>query len=69
MAAAYSDPHTALAAQPQPPALLAPLTLAPNRLSESLNMGARAASAEVLPPLLDLPPVRDFLLTQLEALP
>ena len=68
MAAAYSDPHTALAAQPQPPALLAPLTLAPNRLSESLNMGARAASAEVLPPLLDLPPVRDFLLTQLEAL-
>jgi len=69
VAAAYSDPHTALAAQPQPPALLAPLTLAPNRLSESLNMGARAASAEVLPPLLDLPPVRDFLLTQLEALP
>ena len=68
IAAAYSDPHTALAAQPQPPALLAPLTLAPNRLSESLNMGARAASVEVLPPLLDLPPVRDFLLTQLEAL-
>ena len=69
MAAAYNDPHAVLAGQLQPPALLAPLTLAPNRLSESLNMGARAASAEVLPPLLDLLPVRDFLLTQLEALP
>ena len=69
VAAPYSDPHTALAAQLQQSALLAPLTLAPNRLSESLNMGARAASVEVLPPLLDLPPVRDFLLTQLEALP
>jgi hypothetical protein len=69
MATAYSDPHAALAAQPQPPALLAPLTLAPNRLSESLNMGAQTASVEVLPPLLDWPPVRDFLLTELEALP
>ncbi len=69
VAAAYSDPQAALTAQPQPPAVLAPLTLAPNRLSESLNMGGFSASAEVLPPLLDLPTVRDFLLTELEALP
>jgi hypothetical protein len=69
IAAAYSDPHAALAAQPQPPALLAPLTLAPNRLSESLNMDKHMASVEVLPPLLDWPPVRDLLLAELEALP
>ena len=66
--ASYSDPRAALATQPQSPAVLAPLTLAPNRLSESLNMGGFSASAEVLPPLLDLATVRDFLLTQLEAL-
>ena len=68
-AASYSDPHTSLSAQVQAPELLAPLTLAANRLSESLNMGALAPSAEVLPPLLDLPAVRDFLLANLEALP
>jgi sirohydrochlorin ferrochelatase len=68
-AASYSDPQATLAAQVQAPELLAPLTLAANRLSESLNMGALAPSAEVLPPLLDLPAVRDFLLANLEALP
>ena len=68
-AASYSDPCASLAAQPMKPQLLAPLTLAANRLSESLNMGALAPSAEVLPPLLDLPAVRDFLLANLEALP
>jgi len=68
-AAAYSDPHASLSAQVQAPELLAPLTLAANRLSESLNMGEIAPSAEVLPPLLDLPAVRNFLLAQLEALP
>jgi sirohydrochlorin ferrochelatase len=69
VATAYSDPQAALAAQPQPPAVLAPLTLAPNRLSESLNMGGCSATAEVLPPLLTLPTVHRFLLAQLEALP
>ena len=68
-AASYSDPQATLAAQVQAPELLAPLTLAANRLSESLNMGALAPSAEVLPPLLDLPAVRNFLLANLEALP
>lgn len=49
--------------------VLAPLTLAPNRLSESLNMDRPGTVTEVLPPLLDLPAVRDCLLTCLEALP
>ncbi|WP_255003475.1 CbiX/SirB N-terminal domain-containing protein [Cyanobium sp. HWJ4-Hawea] len=67
--AAYSDPQAILAAQAEPPVVLAPLTLAPNRLSESLKMVRLAPPAEVLPPLLDLPAVRDFLLSSLEALP
>lgn len=50
-------------------AVLAPLTLAPSRLTESLNMGSAAPSVEVLPPLLDLPTVHEFLLASLEALP
>ena len=68
-AASYSNPCASLASQTVKPQLLAPLTLAANRLSESLNMGGCAPSAEVLPPLLDLPAVRDFLLAHLEALP
>lgn len=67
--AAYGDPQASLAAQPLRPGLLAPLTLAPNRLSESLKMVEWAPPAEVLPPLLELPAVRDFLLAELEALP
>lgn len=63
MAVSYSDP------QPRPAAVLAPLTLAPNRLSESLKMERLAPPAEVLPPLLELPGVRDFLLSALEVLP
>jgi hypothetical protein len=63
MAVSYSDP------QPRPAAVLAPLTLAPNRLSESLKMERLASPAEVLPPLLELPAVRDFLLSALEVLP
>lgn len=51
------------------PTLLAPLSLAPNRLSASLKMEPSAPSREVLPPLLELPPVREFLLSALEALP
>ena len=63
VAASYSDP------KPQASAVLAPLTLAPNRLSESLKMVPLAPPAEVLPPLLELPAVHDFLLATLEALP
>jgi len=71
-------PGRALAFQAEPSTLqavaaaapvLAPLTLAPNRLSESLNMVRPGTVTEVLPPLLDLPSVRDCLLTCLEALP
>jgi hypothetical protein len=59
------------APRPEPPAslLLAPLTLAANRLSESLNMESLAPSVQVLPPLLSLAAVRQFLLDSLEALP
>lgn len=60
----------ALEAQPGgAAAVLAPLSLAPSRLTESLNMGSIAPSVEVLPPLLDLPSVPEFLLASLEALP
>lgn len=51
------------------PLLLAPLGLAPNRFSESLRMEPSVPSQEVLPPLLELPAVRECLLSQLEALP
>lgn len=63
MAVSYSDP------QPEEAAVLAPLTLAPNRLSESLKMLRWSAPAEVLPPLLERPAVHDFLLSALEVLP
>ena len=49
--------------------LVVPLGLAPSRMAESLNMGGLAPCTwEVLPPLLDLPGVRTFLLDRLEAL-
>ncbi|MEY3736220.1 MAG: hypothetical protein RLZZ624_1279 [Cyanobacteriota bacterium] len=51
------------------PLLLAPLSLAANRFTESLRMERSTPSEAVLPPLLDLPAVREFLLSQLEALP
>ena len=70
LATAYGAPADAL---PMPsaaaPLLLAPLTLAANRLSESLNMESLAPSVQVLPPLLSLAAVRQFLLESLEALP
>ena len=69
LAAPYQSPGASLPAALRSGALLAPLTLAPNRLSESLRMDEAAASAEVLPPLLQLPAVRAFLLASLEALP
>ena len=49
--------------------LLVPLALAPSRMAESLTMGPLApSSGPVLPPLLELPGVRTFLLDRLEAL-
>jgi hypothetical protein len=51
-------------------ALLVPYGLAPSRTAESLNMeGVVPPAWEVLPPLLELPSVRTFLLDRLEALP
>ena len=50
------------------PVLLLPLTLAANRLSESLTMGA-LSSMHVLPPLLNNQAMREVLLTALEELP
>ena len=69
LAAPYQQEPAAWATQLGDAALLAPLTLAANRLSESLNMGTMASPTAVLPPLLDLQPVREFLLASLEALP
>jgi hypothetical protein len=66
---AYQSEPQALRSLGDAATVLAPLTLAPNRLSESLSMSGHTPPAQVLPPLLDLPAVRDFLLAQLEALP
>lgn len=55
---------------PAAAALLVPYGLAPSRTAESLNMeGVVPPAWEVLPPLLELPSVRTFLLDRLEALP
>lgn len=62
-------PCSALPAPVAAVAVLAPLSLAPSRLTESLNMGSTAPSMEVLPPLLNLSTVAEFLLASLEALP
>ena len=57
------------------PLRLLPLTLAANRLSESLQGSMASGCPEVdppltlLPPLLEIPAVRQFLLSALEALP
>jgi hypothetical protein len=78
-----ATPYTASTAdlhlQPGGSVVLLPLTLAANRLSESLASAFRsadhppvAASSEVLtllPPLLDNPALRQFLLSALEVLP
>ena len=78
-----ATPYTASTAdlhlQPDRSVVLLPLTLAANRLSESLAAALRsadhppvAASSEaltLLPPLLDSPALRQFLLSALEVLP
>ncbi len=65
------------AASPGPgPVAVLPLTLASNRLSDGLQAGqglarepGQAHPPQPLPPLLQLPAIRQFLLTALEALP
>lgn len=64
-----ADAAISALADDERPLLLAPLSLAANRFTESLRMERSAPSEAVLPPLLDLPAVREFLLSQLEALP
>ena len=49
--------------------LVVPLTLAANRLTESLALATASQGLMVLPPLLELPSVRQFLIASLEALP
>ncbi|MEY3928642.1 MAG: hypothetical protein RLZZ516_352 [Cyanobacteriota bacterium] len=74
-AAPYTAPPDQLRAQLPGPAVLLPLTLAANRLSESLLPSAPSgaapdpAAAHVLPPLLEIPAVRQTLITALEQLP
>jgi hypothetical protein len=67
-AAPYSAVAADLAVCSRGPALLQPLTLAANRLSESLTMGVRSP-VSVLPPLLESPALREVLLAALEDLP
>lgn len=64
----YSAHPGDLACCSQGEALLLPLTLAANRLSESLTMGA-SAPIQVLPPLLEMPALRQLLIAALESLP
>jgi hypothetical protein len=64
----YSASAIELACCSRGPALLLPLTLAANRLSESLTMGTQPP-VQVLPPLLEIPALRQLLITALEDLP
>jgi sirohydrochlorin ferrochelatase len=75
LAAPYTEPTEALKARPADPLVLLPLTLAANRLSESLADRLTDASSPfpgtwtLLPPLLEIPALRQHLLSALEALP
>lgn len=75
LATPYSAATADLALPPGVPLRLLPLTLAANRLSESLQGSIASGCPEVdppltlLPPLLEIPAVRQFLLSALEALP
>lgn len=68
LAAAYTATAADLGLERRGPALLLPLTLAANRLSESLTMGC-PQPIRVLPPLLEIPALRQALITALEHLP
>ena len=75
LATPYSAGAADLLLPPGAPALLLPLTLAANRLSESLHSSLAAGRSPsdppltLLPPLLEIPPLRQFLLSALEVLP
>lgn len=75
LATPYSAGTADLPLPPGAPLLLLPLTLAANRLSESLQSSLAANPTPgdppltLLPPLLEIPALRQFLLTALEALP
>jgi sirohydrochlorin ferrochelatase len=69
LATPYTAQRSDLGPLAQDPGVLVPLTLAPNRLSESLAQGLCGPGVDVLPPLLQLPAVRQFLISALEALP
>ena len=71
---AYGDPMEGLQAKPLAGALLLPLTLAANRLSETLDQELQSTAMvpdqpQVLPPLLRWPGVHRFLLDALTQLP
>ena len=70
LAAPYSaDP--AMLPAPGDGSVWQPLTLASNRLTESLHQwqGGQRSQLRLLPPLLQQPPVRQYLIETLEALP
>ena len=75
LATPYSAAAVDLVLPPGVPLRLLPLTLAANRLSESLqgSLASAPPAADppltLLPPLLEIPAVRQFLLSALEALP
>lgn len=68
LAAPYTAAAAELGLEGRGPLLLLPLTLAANRLSESLTMGS-PPPIRVLPPLLENPALRQALITALEHLP
>ena len=69
LATPYTAELSDLGPLAQDPGVLVPFTLAPNRLSESLAQGLCGPGVDVLPPLLQLSAVRQFLISALEALP
>lgn len=68
LAAPYTAAAAELGLEGRGPLLLLPLTLAANRLSESLTMGT-PPPIRVLPPLLENPALRQALMVALEHLP
>ena len=68
LAAPYTAGFADLGLETRGLVLLMPLTLAANRLTESLTMGDHS-SIRVLPPLLEIPALRQVLIAALEDLP
>jgi sirohydrochlorin ferrochelatase len=69
LATPYTAPLADLGPRLQGRAALLPLTLAANRLTESLGASLAGSGLSLHPPLLHLPAVREFLFSALEALP